>query len=73
MIIFTVMKCQAMMRNNKLQSKIQKKFPISQFKESIEEYYKNMSGGKFLLCPMMEDAVLSSDPQDDVLKEFDLY
>ena len=50
-ILGVISQCKAMMANEKGTSKVQKKFPISQFRENVGEYYKNMSGGKFLLAP----------------------
>lgn len=49
------------MQESTLQSNIQKKFPLSQFQNEIENYYKNMTGGKFLLCPNMDDEALAED------------
>jgi len=43
-----------------LQSNIQKKFTLSQFQDSIPEYYKGMTAGKFILCPNDPDDVLDS-------------
>lgn len=39
------------MANKALQSKVQKKFGLADFQNSIEEYYANMTAGKFILCP----------------------
>jgi len=52
------------------QPTIQKQFPLSQFQESVKEYLANMTGGKIVLCPNMEDAALVDGAE---FPEFDLY
>lgn len=42
---------------------------MSQLAESIEGYYKNMTAGKFVLCPHEEDAALVDGA---VFPEFDI-
>ena len=58
-ILWTLGKCNSLMQDTTLQSKIQRKFPISKVHEAIKDYYKNMTGGKFVLCPHMDDAELT--------------
>ena len=55
MIVSTIGKINALMANKTLQSKVQKRFTLSQFKENVGDYYKNMTGGKFILCPNFAD------------------
>ena len=57
-IVGVLNQCKKMMANDTLKSQIQKKFTLSNFKESVAEYEQNMSGGKFLLCPQQLDEAL---------------
>ena len=54
-IISVIGKANSLVQDGTLASNIQKKFSLQDFQESIAEYYKNMSGGKFLLCPNMTE------------------
>jgi hypothetical protein len=54
-IIKVINQQKALMADKTLQSKVQKRFTLSEFKDSVEGYYKNMTGGKFILCPNFQD------------------
>jgi len=43
---------------------------MSKFQESVIEYLGNMTGGKFVLCPNMEDPALVDGAE---FPEFDIY
>ena len=60
-----------LMKEKHFQSVVQKKFTLTQTKESIDEYQKNMTGGKFLLCPNDLDENLT-DQITEFGEEFDL-
>ena len=51
------------MADKTVQSKIQKKFGLKDFEGSIAEYYKNMTGGKFILEPHEGMDELTEDGQ----------
>jgi len=63
-------KSMALQKVKAFQPTIQKKFPLSKFQDSVKEYLGNMTGGKFVLCPHMEDAALVDGAE---FPEFDLY
>ena len=46
------------MANKKFQSTIQTKFTLSKFQQNCESYYRNMTGGKFVLTPNELDEAL---------------
>ena len=48
----------SLMHDKTLQSKIQKRLKLTEIKEGLEGYYKNMTGGKFVLCPHDADPSL---------------
>ena len=50
-IIGVIKQCNALMADKTVQSNIQKKFGLKDFQSNIPEYYKNMTGGKFVLEP----------------------
>lgn len=50
-IIFTMGEVSKLMADKTLQANIHKRFKISEFKDSVAEYYKNMTAGKMILCP----------------------
>jgi len=50
-IIGVIKKMNTLIADTTLQSKVQKKFGLADFEESIADYYKNMTAGKFILCP----------------------
>jgi hypothetical protein len=43
------------MKDGSFQSVIQKKFKLTEFEQSVTDYYANQTGGKFLFCPNEED------------------
>lgn len=61
-IISTIGKANELVQGGTLQSNIQKKVTLAGFEQAIADYYKNMSGGKFVLCPNMEDPEAESAP-----------
>ena len=52
------MKSGELMKKGPFQAVVQKKFGLSATLENIVAYRANQTGGKFLLCPNMEDAGL---------------
>lgn len=45
------------MKDATFHSVIQKKFKLTEFEQCVDQYYDNMTGGKFLFCPNEEDGV----------------
>ena len=45
------------MKDKSFHSVIQKKFKITEFQQSVADYYANMTGGKFVFNPNEEDGV----------------
>jgi hypothetical protein len=43
-----------MLSDSTLKSEITKIIPLEKVEESIEEYKKNMTAGKYLVCPSMK-------------------
>jgi len=57
------------MADKTLQSKVQKKFSLADFQSCIPEYYKNMTGGKFILTPHEGTEALTEDgPEFDIME-----
>ena len=66
-------KAMALIQGNVLKSSIQKRVRISEIRQGITDYHKNMSGGKFLICPNLDDPALENiDENDDRFMEFDI-
>jgi hypothetical protein len=40
---------------------------FSEFKDGIKDYYKNMSGGKIILCPNEFDEILENAKDDSII------
>ena len=56
-----------MLGDRTLQSNISKCVKFSDFKNGITDYYKNMSGGKIILCPNEFDEVLENSNEDSLI------
>eukprot|EP00356_Strombidium_inclinatum_P003018 CAMPEP_0170494868 /NCGR_PEP_ID=MMETSP0208-20121228/14884_1 /TAXON_ID=197538 /ORGANISM="Strombidium inclinatum, Strain S3" /LENGTH=190 /DNA_ID=CAMNT_0010770979 /DNA_START=478 /DNA_END=1047 /DNA_ORIENTATION=- len=65
-ILPVINKAVNMMHDSTLQSTIQKRLKFSEFKSGLEQYYKNMSAGKFVLCPFEDDPELEKGGAQEV-------
>jgi NADPH:quinone reductase-like Zn-dependent oxidoreductase len=70
-ILPLINKAVSLMNDSTLHSTIQRRVKFSEFKDSLSDYYKNMTGGKFVLCPHDLDEKLLK-PSADLLKEFEI-
>ena len=59
-ILPVINKATALMANKTFQSKIQRNVKFSQFESSVQDYYKNMTAGKFVLMPHEADEDLKT-------------
>lgn len=50
-VVSVIKQCGALMQNEKFQTKIQKHFKLNEFRDHVDSYFKNMTGGKFILTP----------------------
>ena len=63
-ILPVINKVTALMSDETLQSNIQKRLKFSEFKDGIADYYKNMTAGKFVLCPHEADPELEQATEE---------
>ena len=54
-IVKVIGKASALMKDKSFHSVIQKKFKLTEFQQSVADYYANMTGGKFVFCPNEEN------------------
>ena len=67
----------ALMNDSTLHSKIQRKLKFSEFREGINDYYKSMTNGKFILCPndldeALQEAELCRLEDSPIFEEFEI-
>lgn len=61
------------MNDSTLHSDVQRRLKFSDFKDGLKDFRKNMTAGKFILCPDEEDLALEAAKADDpMFEEYDL-